>query len=46
MSSGKMLWLGNGEVADGGGWGFAAGAERLWWPDFEWRKGGDGRGEP
>ena len=29
-SSGKGLWLGSGEVADGGGWGFAAGAERLW----------------
>ena len=29
-SSGKRLRLGSGEVADGGGWGFAAGAERLW----------------
>ena len=28
-SSGKRLQLDNGEVADGGGWGFAAGAERL-----------------
>ena len=32
MSSGKRLRLGSGEVADGGGWGFAAGAERLWRP--------------
>ena len=24
--------LGRGEVADEGGWGFAAGAERLWRP--------------
>ncbi len=32
MSSGKRLRLGNGEVADVGGWGFAAGAERLWRP--------------
>ena len=31
-SSGKRLRLGIGEVADGGGWGFVAGAERLWWP--------------
>ena len=31
-SSGKRLQLGNGEVADEGGWGLAAGAERLWWP--------------
>ena len=29
---GNRLQLGNGEVADGGGWGFAAGAERLWRP--------------
>ena len=28
--SGKRLRLGSGEVADGGGWGFAAGTERLW----------------
>ena len=28
-SSRKRLRLGSGEVADGGGWGFAAGAERL-----------------
>ena len=41
---GKRLWLGSGEVADRGGWGFATGAERLWRPDFEWRKGSDGRG--
>ena len=31
-SSGKRLRLGSGDVADGGGWGFAAGAERLWQP--------------
>ena len=31
-SSGKRLRLGSGEVVDGGGWGFAAGAERLWRP--------------
>ena len=31
-SSGKRLRLGSGEVADGGGWGFAVGAERLWRP--------------
>ena len=29
MSSGKRLRLGSGDVADKGGWGFAAGAERL-----------------
>ena len=29
---GKRLRLGSGDVADGGGWGFAAGAERLWRP--------------
>ena len=29
---GKRLQLGSGEVADGGGWGFAARAERLWQP--------------
>lgn len=29
MSSGKRLQLGSGEVADGGGWGFVTGAERL-----------------
>ena len=43
-SSRKRLRLGSGEVADGGGWGFATGVERLWRPDFEWRKEGDGRG--
>ena len=32
MSLGKRLQLGNHEVADGGGWGFVAGAERLWQP--------------
>ena len=31
-SSGKRLRLGSGEVADRGGWGFAAGAERFRWP--------------
>ena len=31
-SSGKRLRLGSGDVADGGGWGFAAGAEWLWRP--------------
>ena len=28
----KRLRLGSGEVADEGGWGFVAGAERLWRP--------------
>ena len=32
MLSGKRLRLGSGDVADGGGWGFAAGGERLWRP--------------
>ena len=31
-SSGKRLRLGSGDVADGGGWGCAAEAERLWRP--------------
>ena len=31
-SSGKRLQLGSGEVADTGGWGFTARAERLWRP--------------
>ena len=31
-SSGKRLRLGSGDVVDGGGWGFAAGVERLWRP--------------
>ena len=31
-SSGNRLRLGSGEVADEGGWGFAAGAESLWRP--------------
>ena len=31
-SSRKRLRLGSGDVADGEGWGFAAGAERLWRP--------------
>ena len=34
-SSGKRLWLGSGDVADGGGWGFATGVERLWRPGME-----------
>ena len=29
---GEEAPAGSGEVADGGGWGFAAGAERLWRP--------------
>ena len=33
-SSGKRLRQGSGEVADRGGWGFAARAERLWRPRF------------
>ena len=32
MSSGKRLRLGSGDVADEGGWGFTAGAKRLWRP--------------
>ena len=32
MSLGKRLRLGSGDVADGGGWGFGAGVERLWQP--------------
>ena len=31
-TSRKRLGLGSGVVVDGGGWGFAAGAERLWRP--------------
>ena len=30
--SAKRLQLGSDEMADGGGWGFAVGAERLWRP--------------
>ena len=46
-SSGKRLRLGRGEVADGGGWGFTAGAERLWWPGISNRKKeAMGGGEP
>ena len=46
MSSGKRLWLGSGDVADGGGWGFAAGAERLWRPGISnGEKGAMGGGE-
>ena len=47
MSSGKRLRLGSGELADGGGWGFAAGAERLWRPKISnGEKGAMGGGEP
>ena len=43
---GKRLPLGSGEVADGGGWGFAAGAERLWRPGISnGEKGAMGGGE-
>ena len=46
MSSGKRLWLGSGEVVDGGGWGFTAGAERLWRPGIlNGEKGAMGGGE-
>ena len=46
-SSGKKLRLGSGEVTDGGVWGFAAGAERLWRPGISYgEKGAMGRGEP
>ena len=45
-SSGKRLSLGIGEVVDRGGWGFTAGAERLWWPGISnGKKGVMGRGE-
>ena len=45
-SSGKRLRLGSGEVADEEGWGFAAGAERLWRPGISnVEKGVMGRGE-
>ena len=45
--SGKRLRLGSGEVADGGGWGFVARAERLWRP-WIWNgeKEAMGGGEP
>ena len=43
----KRLRLGSGEVADGGGWGFAAGAERLWRPGISnCKKEAMGGGEP
>ena len=43
---GKRLRLGSGDVADGGGWGFAAGAERLWRPGISnGEKGAMGGGE-
>ena len=46
MSSGKRLRLGSGDVADGGGWGFTAGAERLWRPGISnGEKGAMGGGE-
>ena len=46
MSSGKRLRLGSGDVADGGGWGFMAGAERLWRPGISnGEKGAMGGGE-
>ena len=46
-SSWKRLWLGSGEVADGGGWGFTAGAERLWRPgSSNGKKEAMGGGEP
>ena len=45
-SSGKRLRLGSGDVAGGGGWGFAAGAERLWRPGISnGEKGAMGGGE-
>ena len=45
-SSGKRLRLGSSDVADGGGWGFAAGAERLWRPGISnGEKGAMGGGE-
>ena len=43
---GKRLRLGSGDVADGGGWGFAARAERLWRPGImNGEKGAMGGGE-
>ena len=46
MSLVKRLRLGSGEVADGGGWGFAAGAERFWRPGISnGEKGAMGGGE-
>ena len=46
-SSGKRLRLGSGDVAGGGGWGFAAGAERLWRPGISnGEKEAMGGGEP
>ena len=45
-SSGKRLRLGSGDVVDGGGWGFAAGAKRLWRPGISnGEKGAMGGGE-
>ena len=43
---GEEAPAGNGDVADGGGWGFAAGAERLWRPGISnGEKGAMGGGE-
>ena len=43
----KRLRLGSGDVADGGGWGSAAGAERLWRPGISnGKKEAMGGGEP
>ena len=45
-SSGKRLRLGSDDVADERGWGFAAGAERLWRPGISnGEKGAMGGGE-
>ena len=46
-SSGKRLRLGSSDVADGGGWGFAAREERLWRPGISnGEKEAMGGGEP
>ena len=43
---GEEAPAGSGDVADGGGWGFAAGAERLWRPGISnGEKGAMGGGE-
>ena len=43
---GERLRLGSGDMADGGGWGFVAGAERLWRPGISYgKKGAMGGGE-
>ena len=47
MSSGRKVRQGGGEVVDGGGWGFVAGAERLWRPGISnGKKEAMGGGEP